>query len=181
MKMTPTIERTPAPDIPGKRPLTQTMAWTLFWTAASGVGLGLLSLLYAFGLYDRRLFGTYLRHPLILLLNVLPVVLLVFLFYCLYGAVRPAFITAAVIVMGFTLGDYYLLKFRDDPLMFADVLNIKEALSITAKQKYDLTPDKRMLFGIACLLLGVLFLSFFVKRRLALPFRRRLALALNSY
>lgn len=176
--MTPTIERTPAPDIPGKRPLTQTMAWTLFWTAASGVGLGLLSLLYAFGLYDRRLFGTYLRHPLILLLNVLPVVLLVFLFYCLYGAVRPAFITAAVIVMGFTLGDYYLLKFRDDPLMFADVLNIKEALSITAKQKYDLTPDKRMLFGIACLLMGVLFLSFFVKRRLALPFRRRLALAL---
>ena len=176
--MTPTIERTPAPDIPGKRPLTQTLAWTLFWTAASGVGLGLLSLLYAFGLYDRRLFGTYLRHPLILLLNVLPVVLLVFLFYCLYGAVRPAFITTAVIVMGFTLGDYYLLKFRDDPLMFADVLNIKEALSITAKQKYDLTPDKRMLFGIACLLLGVLFLSFFVKRRLALPFRRRLALAL---
>lgn len=154
------------------------MAWTLFWTAASGVGLGLLSLLYAFGLYDRRLFGTYLRHPLILLLNVLPVVLLVFLFYCLYGSVRPAFITAAVIVMGFTLGDYYLLKFRDDPLMFGDVLNIKEALSITAKQKYDLTPDKRMLFGIACLLLGVLFLSFFVKRRLALPFRRRLALAL---
>ena len=79
--MTPTIERTPAPDIPGKRPLTPTLAWTLFWTAASGVGLGLLSLLYAFGLYDRRLFGTYLRHPLILLLNVLPVVLLVFLFY----------------------------------------------------------------------------------------------------
>ena len=161
-----------------KRPISQTLGWTLFWVAAFGVGLGLLSLLYAIGSYERKIWISYFHHPLILLLNILPVVLLSFLFYCLYGAARPAFITTAVIVMGLTLGDYYLLKFRDDPLMFEDILNLKEALTITAAQKYDLSPDRRMLFGAACILMGILLLSLLVKRRLALPFRRRLALAL---
>jgi len=161
-----------------KSPVTQTLGWTLLWVALSGAGLGLLSLLYAIGPYERQIWISYFHHPLILLLNILPVVILSFLFYCLYGAARPAFITTAVIVMGLTLGDYYLLKFRDDPLMFEDILNLKEALAITAAQKYDLSPDRRMLFGAVCILLGILFLSLLVKRRLTLSFRRRLVLAL---
>lgn len=157
---------------------TQSLGWTLLWVAASGIGLGLLSLLYAIGPYDRQVLISYVHHPLILLLNILPVVLLSFLFFCLYGSALPAFLTTTVIVMGLTLGDYYLLKFRDDPLMFADILNLREAMAITAAQKYDLTPDRRMLFGAVCILLGILFMALLVKRRLAIPLRRRLALAL---
>jgi len=159
-------------------PLTENQWWNLLWAAFSGAGIGLLSLLYAIGLYSWDIFWSYFRHPLILALNVLPVTALCLLLYCLYGRALPAYATTAVIVLGFTLGDFYLLKFRDDPLMFQDVLNLKEALAISAKQNYDLTPDARMVFGLLCVVAGGVFLALFARGRMEIPFPRRGAWAL---
>lgn len=160
----------------GGSSLTGDPRWNLLWAALSGAGIGLLSLLYAFGLYRWDVLGSYFRHPLILALNVLPVVALCLLLYCLYGRVLPAYITTAVIVLGFTIGDYYLLKCRDDPLMFPDILNLKEALAISVKQNYDLSPDARMVFGLLCVVAGGVFLAFFAKGRMDFPERAAWAL-----
>lgn len=154
------------------------MAWTLGWLTAAGIALGVLSLLFAIGPYELIVFQSYFHHPLILFMNVVPVVVLTWLFFCLYGRAWPAFLTAAVIVLGFTFGDYYMLKFREDPLMFPDLLSLKEAVSITAKQGYDLTLDCRQLFGVACVVLGTLVLLFLARWRVKLALRRRAALAL---
>jgi len=159
-------------------PLTENKWWNLLWAALSGTGIGLLSLLYAIGLYSWDILWSYFRHPLILALNVLPVMALCLLLYCLYGRALPAYATTAVIVLGFTLGDFYLLKFRDDPLMFQDVLNLKEALAISARQNYDLTPDARMVFGLLCIAAGGVFLAFFARGRIEVPFPNRAAWAL---
>ncbi|MCI2055711.1 MAG: LTA synthase family protein [Oscillibacter sp.] len=152
--------------------------WTIVWLTLSGIALGILSLLYAIGSYELAVFQSYFHHPLILFLNVAPVVLLNFFFYFLYGRTHRAFLTTACIVIGLSFADYYMLRLRDDPLMFADLLSAKEGISISFKQGYDLTPDRRMLFGIACIVLGFLFLKFLCRARLGGRFRRRVWLAL---
>ena len=116
--------------------------WSLLWLLLGSCALGLLSLLYAVGPYGLPVFLSYLRHPWIVFLNLAPVVVLTLFLFCLYGRPWPAFLTASVIVMGFSFGDYYMLKLRDDPLMFQDLLSLKEGLAVSAREHYDLWPDK---------------------------------------
>ena len=152
--------------------------WSLLWLLLGSCALGLLSLLYAVGPYGLPVFLSYLRHPWIVFLNLAPVVVLTLFLFCLYGRPWPAFLTASVIVLGFSFGDYYMLKLRDDPLMFQDLGSLKEGLAVSAREHYDLWPDRRQIVGVLCVLAGVLFLRFLARGRLRWRFRRRLALAL---
>lgn len=154
------------PDGLTKQQTTNFWLWNLGILFLAGICLGLLSLLFAYGEYPNALFWTYFRHPLILFLNLLPVILILFLAYGILGRPWLAFSITSLIVWGFSLGNYYKLRFRDDPLMFQDLKNIREAGNITAKASYDLTPTLRVWFGLICLLLGILFLFFFVRGRL---------------
>jgi hypothetical protein len=170
MLKTPVSHKTP-------KTLREKPQWTLLLLLLAGVSLGALSLLFAFGNYSWDVFRSYFAHPLILLLNLLPVVLLVFVLYFLFGRAWCAFLTASVVVMGFTLADYYMLRLRDDPLYFADLLNAKEAAAITVTQGYDLTPDRRVWFGLICVVLGTAALALLARWRGG-AFRRRALLAL---
>jgi len=158
--------------------LPQSSRWTLLWVGISGACLGVLSLLYAIGPYELAVFESYFRHPLIAALNILPALLANFFFYFLYGRANRAFITTAGVVIGLSFADYYMLRLRDDPLYFADVLNAKEGLTISFRQGYDLTPDRRMIFGAACIVLGAVFLKHLCRARAGGRFRRRVWLAL---
>jgi phosphoglycerol transferase MdoB-like AlkP superfamily enzyme len=77
------------------------------------------------------------------------------------------------VVWGLSLGNYYKLRFRDDPVMFEDLKYLREAGSITKTANYDLTPDIRIWFGLGCIVAGTLFLLFLVrgvpKRKVRLP------------
>lgn len=132
----------------------------LFWLwngallLCSAVCLGGVSLLFAYGSYNPDIFYDYFDRPLLCLLNIAPVVGLELLFYALTGRGAAAFFLAGFVTLGFSIGNYYKLLFRDDPLMFQDMRNIREALSITQTASYDLTPDRRVLFGIFCLVFG---------------------------
>ena len=134
--------------------------WSLLWLLLGSCALGLLSLLYAVGPYGLPVFLSYLRHPWIVFLNLAPVVVLTLFLFCLYGRPWPAFLTASVIVLGFSFGDYYMLKLRDDPLMFQDLGSLKEGLAVSAREHYDLWPDRRQIVDVLCVLAGVLFLRF---------------------
>lgn len=148
--------------------------WNLGVLLAAGLCLGWLSLFFAYGDYPDTIMKTYFQHPLILFLNLAPVVLALFLLYALLGRAWPAFLLADLVVWGLSLGNYYKLRFRDDPLMFQDLKNLRDAAAITAMADYDLTPDKRCVFGILCLLFGTAFLFLLVRGRL--PKKPRLAL-----
>lgn len=138
-------------------------AWNAAVLLAAGICLGMLSIFFAYGDYTDMLMKSYLQRPLLLLLNVTPVVVLVLLLYLLTGRPWTAFLLSSVLVWGLSLGNYYKLRFRDDPLMFEDLKYLREAGSITKTANYDLTPDKRVWFGLACIVLGTLLLVFFVR------------------
>lgn len=147
--------------------------WNLGVLLMAGVCLGLLSIFFAYGDYPDVLMGSYLRRPLLLALNIAPVAALVLLLYALIGRPWIAFLAAAILVWGLSLGNYYKLRFRDDPVMFQDLKYLREAGSIAKTANYDLTPDKRVWFGLGCIVLGTLLLFFLVRgvprRRVRLP------------
>ena len=140
--------------------------WNAGVVLAAGLCLGWLSLFFAYGDYPDTIMKTYFHHPLIVFLNLLPVVLAVFLLYAALGRGWLAFLLSGLVVWGLSLGNYYKLRFRDDPLMFQDLKNLRDAAAITAMADYDLTPDKRCIFGALCLVFGTLFLLFLVRGKL---------------
>lgn len=148
--------------------------WNFFFLVASGIGTGLLSLLLAIGRYPWHIFLGYFRHPLIALLNILPVVLLILLLYCLVGRAWIAFLAGSVPVMLASVGNYFKIVCRDDPFMFADIPDITTALGIS--ERYDLSMNWRLAFCLVCIVFGTLFLFFFVRGRV----RPRWRLALGA-
>ena len=127
----------------------------------AGLCLGGLSMFFAYGDYTDMLMKSYFTVPLIPVLNLVPVVLLVFLLWLLLGRAWLAFFLSSLVVWGLSLGNYYLLRFRDDPLMFEDVRNVATAAAFTGD--YDMTPDLRIWFGLGCILLGTVLLFLFVR------------------
>ena len=138
-------------------------AWNWLILTVAAVGTGLLSLLLAVGHYPWGIFLGYFRHPLIAFLNILPVVLLILLLYCLVGRAWIAFLAGSVPVMLASVGNYFKILCRDDPFLFADVPDIPTALGIAGQ--YDLSIDRRLGFCIFCIAAGTVFLFFFVRGR----------------
>ena len=155
------------PSAAGLDPRRKALFWA--WNAAAlllaGICLGALSLAFAFGTYDRALFASYFTHPLIALLNILPVLLLLLIVHGLLGRPWLSFLVTAAVVWGLSLANYYLLRCRDDPLMFEDIKYIREAGAITQNADYDLSPDKRIWLGLLCILAGTLLLRLLVRGR----------------
>jgi hypothetical protein len=95
---------------------------TIFILLAAGLCLGLLSLWVATGGYYIPMFLSYLEHPVLAVLNLMPVVLLALFLYFALGRAWVAFLVSGSLVMLLTFVSYYKLAFRNDPLMFEDIL-----------------------------------------------------------
>ena len=132
----------------------------------ASVCLGTLLLCFAYGAYSWGVFEGYFASAQILVMNVLPVVLLVFLFYGITGRAWSAFLIGGGIAFGFSLGSYYKLTFRDDPLHFEDMFILREAKAMAGGSRYALFVDKRIAVTAGCLLLGTLVLFLLVRGRL---------------
>ena len=88
--------------------------WNALLVTGAAVGLGLASLLLATGQYSARvLLLDYICHPVLLLLNLLPPLLLVGLLYAATGRAWLACLLASLPVLGLSLGNYYKLAFRE--------------------------------------------------------------------
>lgn len=141
-----------------------------FWTwnvgimALAGVGIGLDSLLLAPGPYSLRLALGYLECPRILLLNLLPPVVMILLLYALTGRPGASFGFTAGVLLGLSAGNYYKLMFRDDPLMFGDLLLLKEVRDMAGK--YRLFLDWKLGLVIFTVAGGWLLIHFLVRGRL---------------
>lgn len=132
--------------------------WLWRWglTFCAGLCMGLVLLLFAYGGYSWEVFLDYFRSPLLLTLNALPAAALALLFYAVTGRAWAGFLAGGGVALGFSLGSYFKLLFRDDPLYFADLLILREAGDMAAS--YRLFVDKRMAFAAVCLLLGTALL-----------------------
>lgn len=131
-------------------------AVTLPLVLLAAVCLGGLSLLYAMKENRLAMLYSYLKHPLIIVMNVLPVIVLLALLYALTGRAFVAFPLTGAIVMGFTWANWFKLQFRNDPLMAEDVLLIKEAGDMAGK--YDMFLPAGLVFTVLCIALGTVIL-----------------------
>ncbi len=145
--------------------------WNFAMIVASGIALGVMSMIFAFGNYPSSMFRGYFENSLIAVLNILPVVLLVLLMYALTGRSWIAFLTVAVPVFVMSCGNYFKLIFRDDPFMFSDVTNIGMAMKFTGEDSYEIVLTKYMWLSVAAIVLGTLFLAFFVRGHIRFRFR----------
>ena len=71
--------------------------WNVCITALSGVCLGVLSLVFAYGDYADALFKSYFEVPLIAVLNILPALLLLLALYFLFGRAWVAFLASSAV------------------------------------------------------------------------------------
>ncbi len=137
--------------------------WNFFMLALSMVGISLGSLFLAVGTYPIRLTGGYWETPLLLVLNTLPVVALELLFYGIIGRASGAFGVTAGVVLGFSIGNYFKIMFRDDPLLLTDMLLLREAGDMAGKYQLHLT--FRLALALLAAILGVVILIFTVRGR----------------
>lgn len=138
--------------------------WTPLWLFLFSCGAGVLSLLLAIGNKPYDLFWSYFQHPLIALLNILPVVLAVFFFYGLTGRPGFSFLLTSIVTLCLSLANFYKLAFRSDPMLASDLVYLKEAVQMT--RNYPLFLNKRIVLFLLFELAGWAMFRFFAQARL---------------
>lgn len=150
--------------------------WNALLIIGSALALGLASLLLATGSTSAKLmFVDYLCHPVLLTLNLLPPLALMALLYALTGRAWLAYLMNALPVLGLSLGNYYKLIFRDDPVLAADLLILGEAGEMAGK--YHLFLDAKLLLALLCAVLSAAALFLLARGRPRGPVRVRIAAA----
>ncbi len=139
----------------------------------AGAGLGLLFLCFTVSGERGAMLLTYLKRPLIVFLNLLPPIFLLFFLWFLTGRAFVAYLITAPVLAGLSAANYFKLVFRDDPLMFGDLLLLKEAGNMLGR--YRLFLSFSLVIAIALIVLGGVVLFFFAKAR---PAKHRLVPAL---
>ena len=129
-----------------------------------GVGLGLISLYFGASSYIMPMFLSYFKIPLTVLLNLLPVVVLVFFCYFLFNRVWAAFAVSATITMVFTWINYYKLQLRDDPLLAVDLGLASEVGTIL--ERYTIELNWKVISVIVFCVLLTIAAVFLAKGRL---------------
>ena len=137
------------------------LLWSWLIPLLCAVGTGVLSLLLAFGRYSWGVFTGYFTHPLIALLNILPVLLLYLLLYCALDRAWLAHLVGSIIVLGLSAANYFMLLFRDDVLLFIDILDAPTALGVVGN--YHMSIDDRLLACILYLAVTTVLLALFVR------------------
>lgn len=132
--------------------------WRAFLFLCAAICMGAIVLLFAYGQYSPGVLKEYLTSGTVMVMNILPVALLILLLYGLFGRMWLAFFLGGFVALGFSLGNYYKLTFRDDPLYFEDMLILREAGAMATGDHYELFIDLRIAFVVICWLLGTLAL-----------------------
>lgn len=135
--------------------------WRMVLVLGMGGAMGYLTLKFAYGIYPAEAFTGYLASPALLLLNLLPVAWLIVFLYALLGRAWLAFALGATGTLALTLGNFFKLRFRDDPLYFEDLLILREAGKMAGG--YDIYVDKRMVLALLCVVGGTLVLALLAR------------------
>ena len=110
------------------------IAFLVLWAAAAGVA----ALYFAGREMGYELFFSYLRLPLLLLLNLLPGVLLALLVFALTNRIWPAVLVSGAVVIAGGVAEFFKMQTRSEPLLASDLRYVAEAAKIGSR--YDLTP-----------------------------------------
>lgn len=157
------------------RRFSTSFCWNAVVAVLSPAVITFASLFLAIGMFDIQIFFDFFRHPLVFLLNYIPVFLLQLLLYALFNRQWCAYLLTAGIVLAASAGDFYKLKFRYEPFTFSDISMIKAGLSIASE--YDLSVNARIILAAAAFAAGTVLIALLAKRRMSKGFRLTIAFA----
>ena len=150
--------------------------WNTLALVLGAAALGVCSLVLATSSYGWELFRDYWKFPSLIALNLLPPVLLALLLYAASGRIWAALLLTALPVMGLSLGNYYKLLFRDDPVIAADLFILQEAGKMAGQ--YQLTVGRKVALAVLLAAAWTGLAALFARAR---PDRRlRLGLAAGA-
>ena len=150
--------------------------WVFLWLTVFGLGIGLLSLYltansYA-GIDAQALWASYMKLPLLVVMNLLLPLLVVYLGFFLFARPWAAYLLSAVPFLGLALASYYKIQLRGDPVLASDLRLLRTAGGIMGNYTFELTePVKLVIAGFA----GMLILSLVLLRRERMSRHERLA------
>ena len=129
----------PEQTIKKARPwLVHALTWLLL--LAGGCFLGLVSLFFSAGDHGAALFSWYFTQPMVLVLNLVPFVLLLLLFYAAFGRAWLAYLTTGAVGLFFSCAQYWKLMARSDPIFAGDLLIFSEATQMAGQ--YSRSPGR---------------------------------------
>lgn len=141
-------------------------AWLIFALTGLGCCVGVLTLLYGAAAYIKlpglALFRSYFHHPALLGLNLLPPVLLIWLFYFLTRRGWGAFLGSFLPCVAVAMVNYFKIRLRSDPFLAADLTLISEAGGIVGN--YSLDVDWLTWLTLGALLAGLLFSALLIPK-----------------
>lgn len=150
--------------------------WVFLWLTAFGLGIGLLSLYltansYA-GIDAQALWASYMKLPLLVVMNLLLPLLVVYLAFFLFARPWAAYLLSAVPFLGLALASYYKIQLRGDPVLASDLRLLRTAGGIMGNYSFELSaPVGIVAAGFAVMLL----LSILLLRREHMSRHERLA------
>jgi len=137
--------------------------WNWGFVVLLSIGLGILSLLLACCNRGYEVFWGYFNSPMILLLNLLPPVILMVGLYAATGRAWIAWLVSSLLMLIPPAVNVYVVSFRDDPFTLAEILLMREGLTIAAN--YTIELEARIWACIIAIPTVTLFLFFFVRGR----------------
>lgn len=108
--------------------------------------------------------------PFLLFLNIAPVVIFILLLYGLSGKIWIAYSTGSIILLTFSLINYYKLTFRNDPLLYEDILIAREAINMF--RKYTLFLDAKIIF--CTIIIFISSFGFYIIKTEKIKFGKRI-------
>lgn len=156
------FQKKPTPDWTRRKKLAFWVWNFVMYGVLCGL-LGLVSLVLSVGSYQVEISLSTMKTPILLCYNVLPVIALGLILYALIGRGCWAYGATGLIVLGLSVGNYYKIALRDDPLMLGDLLLLREAGNMLGR--YDLFLSKTILCTLVCFFLGFFLLRFLQRGR----------------
>ena len=136
--------------------------WLAISLTAMGCCIGGLGLFYAATAYTKlnslAILYSYLTHPVILALNLLPAVALIWLGYFLFRRTWAGFLLSFLPIVGISMVNYFKIRLRSDPLLATDLRLAAEAGGIVGGYTLDIT--WLTWFTLFCFVAGLLFTIF---------------------
>ncbi len=133
--------------------------YTVIVLLCGGIIIGLLSMYFGAADFLLEMFLTYFNNFYTPLLNILPVILLIFLLYFITNRVWLSFSLTSILLLGMSLVNYYKILLRDDPFLPADLTLFAEANTIM--ERYTVTLNWKIVTAVLlCLIIAVLLFFF---------------------
>ena len=147
--------------------LRQNPVFNYIVLALLAIMTGLTSLLLGSAIFGVPLFKSYFGSFMVIMLNLLPPVLLVFLVYFVSGRAWIAFTFPSLLVTIISLVHFFKVQILGDPLSITDILLTFEATNVVGA--YSLVINWKIYVAVAAFVCGVLISIFMLKYKLRKP------------